>query len=127
MKTDCECRYCKAKIDEYFCSSCRHNFNKCESFHEFDGITLCPKCHPENEKLEIDLKSFTKCSERLPEVDYKNKKSSVKVIINLPNMFPFAAHFRHVWQDDKAYGVFYSLETGETFFPTHWKYIDENS
>lgn len=53
MKKDCECGYCKNEVDEYFCVSCFYNFNKCQSFHEYDGGTLCPKCHPLNWVLEI--------------------------------------------------------------------------
>jgi hypothetical protein len=26
------------------------SFNECESFHKFDGITFCPKCHPEEKE-----------------------------------------------------------------------------
>ena len=33
MKSDCDCSYCK-------------NNNECEVNHWYDGITLCPKCHP---------------------------------------------------------------------------------
>lgn len=49
MNKDCSCNYCKNEVDEFFCASCFHNFNKCESFHEHQGITLCPECHPEDD------------------------------------------------------------------------------
>lgn len=49
MKKDCECSYCKNEVHEYFCSSCFLNFNECESFHKIDGVTFCPRCHPEND------------------------------------------------------------------------------
>ncbi len=55
MKDDCECRYCKAKMNEYFCC-CGNNFNVCEIHWEIVdtapgdlpvfGTPLCPKCHP---------------------------------------------------------------------------------
>lgn len=58
MKNDCECFYCKNKVDEYFCIACGYNFNECESFFEYiepkyriaslPGIQMCPKCHPED-------------------------------------------------------------------------------
>jgi hypothetical protein len=58
MKADCNCNRCKNKVDEYFCCACLFNFNKCESYFEYIepspgnlpvfGISLCPKCHPEN-------------------------------------------------------------------------------
>jgi hypothetical protein len=49
MKKDCECTYCQKEVDEYFCITCKFNFNQCESFYEFDGITLCPNCHPKKD------------------------------------------------------------------------------
>ena len=51
MKEECECSYCKNKVDEYFCIQCGYNFNECESFYKYDGIILCPKCHPYREKF----------------------------------------------------------------------------
>jgi hypothetical protein len=49
MKEDCRCSYCKAIVNEFFCISCKYNFNKCESFYETsEGAQLCPKCHPDN-------------------------------------------------------------------------------
>ncbi len=49
MKSDCECSYCKNEVNEYFCVSCGYNFNECESFHKLNGVTYCPKCHPEED------------------------------------------------------------------------------
>ena len=57
MQENCECQYCKSKVNEYFCSSCGISFNSCESFFEFNedtygdlpcgpGRNLCPICHP---------------------------------------------------------------------------------
>ncbi len=46
--TKCECG-CTQKGSEFFCTRCFHNFNKADSFHEFEGMTLCPKCHPKDE------------------------------------------------------------------------------
>ncbi len=56
MKDNCDCQYCKNNVNEYFCITCKHNFNRCESFYELKentqlgrlqpGIQLCPKCHP---------------------------------------------------------------------------------
>ena len=67
MKQDCECTYCKNQVNEYFCGICGYNFNECESFHEFDGMILCPKCHPKNcpfmikyEPTETDKKNNKK-------------------------------------------------------------------
>ena len=51
MKENCGCRYCKEKVNEYFCVSCKYNFNECEVNYFYDGITLCPKCHPKDIKL----------------------------------------------------------------------------
>ena len=48
MKKDCGCNSCKNQENEYFCFTCFYNFNECETFHKFDEIVLCPKCHPEN-------------------------------------------------------------------------------
>lgn len=61
MKKDCDCRFCKDKINEYFCSSCAYNFNECESFHAFDYIVLCPKCHPENAMIAASLYDWIYC------------------------------------------------------------------
>jgi hypothetical protein len=65
MNKDCPCSYCKANVNEYFCISCKYNFNECESFYEFKentqlgmlapGIQLCPKCHPKNSKKDNDI------------------------------------------------------------------------
>jgi hypothetical protein len=46
MREDCQCPYCKEKVNEYFCSKCFYNFNECEVLHSFEGVQLCPKCHP---------------------------------------------------------------------------------
>jgi hypothetical protein len=56
MKQDCECSYCKNEVNEYFCIKCGYNFNECESFHKFDGITCCPKCHPKNDIMPEVIK-----------------------------------------------------------------------
>ena len=37
---------CKEESFEFFCSTCGLNFNKCQSFHEWNGIPFCPKCKP---------------------------------------------------------------------------------
>ena len=59
MIEGCKCNYCKKDVNEYFCSKCFYNFNRCEVnswFHEAKGdlpsigISLCPKCHPKNAK-----------------------------------------------------------------------------
>ena len=47
MRENCECNYCKHKIDLYFCISCGYNFNECESAQRSDGLYVCPKCLPE--------------------------------------------------------------------------------
>ncbi len=46
MREDCECSYCKEKVDEYVCISCGHNFNECESAQRSDKSWVCPKCAP---------------------------------------------------------------------------------
>ena len=55
MKENCQCNYCKCKINEYFCLLCKYNFNECEVLHKFGGINLCPKCHPKKLKNENEL------------------------------------------------------------------------
>ncbi len=57
MKKDCQCQYCKNEVNEYFCIRCGFNYNECEVFHYFDGITLCPKCHPKESEghMKIEL------------------------------------------------------------------------
>jgi hypothetical protein len=45
MKENCECPYCKEKINKYFCLSCGYNFNECEVMVFLNQICLCPKCH----------------------------------------------------------------------------------
>ena len=66
MKQDCNCKYCKNKVDEYFCISCGYNFNECESNYKHDGVTFCPKCvkSPINEKI---IKIRCKCCSELCE------------------------------------------------------------
>ena len=49
MREGCECSYCKANVNEYFCIKCGHNFNECQSFHEVEWVTLCPSCHPRDD------------------------------------------------------------------------------
>lgn len=49
MKENCECPYCKKNVNEYFCISCGHNFNECETFVFVDEVCLCPKCHPKEQ------------------------------------------------------------------------------
>lgn len=54
MKADCECRYCKNGVNEYFCITCGYNFNECESFFYCNGLVFCPKCRPKKEKCDRD-------------------------------------------------------------------------
>ena len=51
MNENCDCQYCKHKVNEYFCPHCLHNFNECEAFHTYNYIQLCPKCHPKDSIL----------------------------------------------------------------------------
>ena len=54
MKNDCKCQYCQSKVNEYFCSKCGLNFNRCESKYFFyypqmgdlpqQPLATCPKC-----------------------------------------------------------------------------------
>ena len=64
IKEKCQCRCCKYGVDEYFCSSCGHNFNECEVFHFYHeptgdlpsiGMAMCPKCHPKDWKPTKNL------------------------------------------------------------------------
>lgn len=58
MKPDCDCEYCKHKVNERFCPQCGLNFNACESYFEMKkpivggipmpGCPLCPHCHPKD-------------------------------------------------------------------------------
>jgi hypothetical protein len=43
----CDCG-CMENQKEMFCVTCFHNFSEKESFFEYEGINLCPKCHPKN-------------------------------------------------------------------------------
>ncbi len=70
MKDNCQCDKCKNLVNEYFCMSCGHNYNECESFFQFMeavpknpsvslssplpsfGVILCPKCHPESGEFQ---------------------------------------------------------------------------
>ncbi len=52
MKEDCDCSFCKEKVDEYFCEKCGLNFNECEVRTFVEGIMLCPKCDPFWKKKE---------------------------------------------------------------------------
>jgi hypothetical protein len=49
----CECG-CVRKGKEMFCILCFHNFDSKESYHEFDKIHLCPKCHPKDNLFKQD-------------------------------------------------------------------------
>jgi hypothetical protein len=46
VNKDCDCQYCKSNVNEYFCITCKHNFNGCESIIKNEWCHLCPKCHP---------------------------------------------------------------------------------
>jgi hypothetical protein len=46
MRENCECSYCKEKVDEYCCISCGYNFNECESVKKSKECYFCPKCVP---------------------------------------------------------------------------------
>ncbi len=54
MKENCECEYCKQGINEFFCSTCLYNFNRCQSKAIYDGMSFCPKCRPQ-ELSESDV------------------------------------------------------------------------
>lgn len=50
-------------VNVYFCSSCKYNFNKCETHFEFHeptedlptlGLAMCPKCHPKGSQIKYD-------------------------------------------------------------------------
>ena len=73
MKKECECQYCKGEVDEYFCFSCGLNFNECESFHKYDEITLCQKCHDETSTFFKEYFSY--------ETYEKNKYNVFKKIL----------------------------------------------
>lgn len=62
MREGCECSYCKAKVNEYFCAKCGYNFNECESFHQFDGMTLCPICHPKDLWCPTKPEKISECT-----------------------------------------------------------------
>ncbi len=47
-KCKCGCKQSDGK--EMFCIACFHNFDSLESFHTFNGIHLCPRCHPKDDK-----------------------------------------------------------------------------
>ncbi len=49
LECGCRCGYCEHRVFEYFCLKCFHSFNECESFYKFEGINLCPICHPKSE------------------------------------------------------------------------------
>ena len=55
MKNDCKCQYCKNKVDEYFCTRCLYNYNKCEVNYWCDGLTFCPKCYPKEEDKKVKI------------------------------------------------------------------------
>ncbi len=58
MKENCECDFCKHKVNERFCINFLRGYNDCESHFELIdltigdlpafGIPLCPYCVPEN-------------------------------------------------------------------------------
>ncbi len=90
MKPDCECQNCKHKVDEYFCFKCKYNFNECESFFKFDGITLCPKCHPETcETFVYRPKNYPGpvAIDRKPSKECDEYHKNVKIQINITKNF----------------------------------------
>jgi hypothetical protein len=58
LRENCDCQYCKHKVNEKFCIDCLRGYNDCESHFELIdlpigdlpifGIPLCPHCLPEN-------------------------------------------------------------------------------
>lgn len=63
--------------------------------------------------------------EELPEIDYENKKSSVKVEIKTRSTGrSVRVYFRHIHQGDTTYGIFYDLKSGHVIDNVMaWKYI----
>lgn len=68
MRENCNCRYCKQKVNERFCTTCGYSYNSCESTYEFIPFTygnlpefgspLCPKCVNDETKENIKDKHF---------------------------------------------------------------------
>lgn len=65
------------------------------------------------------------CIERLPDIDYDNKKTSIKVSIKCLGKEK-KCHFRHIISEHGCYGVFYNLKNGKVYRNvTHWMPIPE--
>jgi len=85
MKEDCDCSYCKEKVDEYFCISCLHNFNECESNFQFDGVTYCPKCVTKEDVEKMRSRSWLS---QFRDAWYVENLLRTKHLENLDEEFP---------------------------------------
>jgi len=82
MRYDCECSYCKNQVNEYVCSICLHNFNRCEYYNQFMdvecppglGVPLCPKCHPKD-----SFREWVSVKERFPEKEEQTPPNRILV------------------------------------------------
>ncbi len=97
MNENCECRYCKAKVDEYFCWTCGYNFNKCETFFEGVekirgdlpkfGCALCPKCYPKEFVYVPENYPGPIAIHAIPSEKCKEYHKRAQVQINIPKDF----------------------------------------
>jgi len=71
----------------------------------------------------VNNNEWINCASSLPEIDYENKKSSIRIKIR--NMGKEkTAYFRTIIMDDVVYGIFYNLKEGTVYkHVTEWKYI----
>lgn len=61
------------------------------------------------------------CEAYLPEIDYDQNKSAVKVYVkNFGKIHK--CHYRHITSEHGTYGIFYNLKDGTIYrHVTHWK------
>lgn len=69
MKENCNCQYCKQKVNEKFCTTCGYSYNACESIYDFNpftfgdlpvyGTPLCPNCVNDETKENIKEHYFS--------------------------------------------------------------------
>ena len=62
----------------------------------------------------------------LTKVDYDNKKGFIKVLVKVDGK-TINSTYRHVFQDGKAFGLFYTYPEGKILNPTHWKRLTESN